>query len=134
MKEDQALIDAGIEHATAVIVCSNDDVSNLEVAIDSRRMNPKVRIVLRLFDQQLAAWEFSGSEVLRYGGAGVQRARTGSPARRERRAAAPVIERPPAVRGRHARGTRRHECAFLYRCGGLSVTLSAPRATGGMDK
>jgi Trk K+ transport system NAD-binding subunit len=55
MKEDQALIDAGIEHATTVIICSNDDVSNLEVAIDSRRMNPKVRIVMRLFDQQLAS-------------------------------------------------------------------------------
>lgn len=55
MKEDQALIDAGIERATAVIICSNDDISNLEVAIDSRRMNPGVRIIMRLFDQQLAS-------------------------------------------------------------------------------
>jgi voltage-gated potassium channel len=54
MKEDQALIDAGIEHAAAVILCSNDEMANLEVAIDSRRMNPKVRVVMRLFDQQLA--------------------------------------------------------------------------------
>ena len=55
MKEDQALIDAGIERATAVIICSNDDISNLEVAIDSRRMNPGIRIIMRLFDQQLAS-------------------------------------------------------------------------------
>jgi len=55
MKEDQALIDAGIQRAGAVIICSNDDISNLEVAIDSRRMNPKIRIVMRLFDQQLAS-------------------------------------------------------------------------------
>ena len=55
MKEDQALIDAGIVEASAIIICSNDDVSNLEVAIDSRRMNPKVRIVMRLFDQQVAS-------------------------------------------------------------------------------
>ena len=55
MKEDQALIDAGIKEAGAIIIASNDDISNLEVAIDSRRMNPKVRIVMRLFDQQLAS-------------------------------------------------------------------------------
>jgi voltage-gated potassium channel len=55
MKEDQALIDAGIERAAAVIVCSNDDIANLEVAIDSRRMNPNIRVVMRLFDQQLAS-------------------------------------------------------------------------------
>jgi Trk K+ transport system NAD-binding subunit len=55
MKEDQALIDAGIKDASAIIIASNDDISNLEVAIDSRRMNPKVRIVMRLFDQQLAS-------------------------------------------------------------------------------
>ncbi|MDB5357849.1 MAG: TrkA-N domain protein [Phycisphaerales bacterium] len=54
MKEDQALIDAGVEHAATVILCSNDEMANLEVAIDSRRMNPKVRVVMRFFDQQLA--------------------------------------------------------------------------------
>jgi Trk K+ transport system NAD-binding subunit len=55
MKEDLALIEAGIERATAIIICSNEDISNLEVAIDSRRMNPKIRIIMRLFDQQLAS-------------------------------------------------------------------------------
>jgi len=55
MKEDQALIDAGIREAAAIIICSNDDMSNFEVAIDSRRMNPKIRIVMRLFDQQVAS-------------------------------------------------------------------------------
>jgi voltage-gated potassium channel len=54
MKEDQALIDAGIEHATAIVSCSNDDMANLEVALDARRMNPKIRVVMRMFDQALA--------------------------------------------------------------------------------
>jgi voltage-gated potassium channel len=54
MKEDQALVDAGIERAASIVVCSNDDIANLEVAIDARRMNPKIRVVMRLFDQQLA--------------------------------------------------------------------------------
>ena len=55
MKEDQALIDAGIERASVIIVATNDDMANLEVALDARRMNPKIRIILRLFDQQIAA-------------------------------------------------------------------------------
>lgn len=55
MQEDQALIDAGIPDASAVIICSNNDMANLEVAIDARRMNPKIRIVMRLFKQQLAS-------------------------------------------------------------------------------
>jgi len=54
MKEDQALIDAGIKHARAVIICTNDAMANLEVALDSRRMNPKIRVIMRLFDEQIA--------------------------------------------------------------------------------
>lgn len=55
MKEDQALIDAGIAHARAIIICTNDDMANLEVALDSRRLNPTIRVVMRLFDQKIAA-------------------------------------------------------------------------------
>ena len=54
MKEDQALIDAGIQHARAVIICTNDEMANLEVALDSRRLNPGIRVVMRSFDQQIA--------------------------------------------------------------------------------
>jgi len=54
MKEDHALLDAGIQYARSIIVCTNDDIANLEVAIDSRRLNPKIRVVMRLFDQDIA--------------------------------------------------------------------------------
>jgi hypothetical protein len=54
MKEDQALIDAGVPHARAIVIATNDDMANLEVALDARRLNPKIRIVMRLFDQQMA--------------------------------------------------------------------------------
>lgn len=54
MKEDQALLDAGVVHARAIIIATNDDMANLEVALDARRMNPKVRIIMRLFDQRIA--------------------------------------------------------------------------------
>jgi Trk K+ transport system NAD-binding subunit len=54
MKEDQSLIDAGVEYAQAVIIATNDDMANIEVAIDSRRLNPKIRVVMRLFEQTIA--------------------------------------------------------------------------------
>jgi voltage-gated potassium channel Kch len=55
MREDQSLVDAGIASARVVIIATNDDMANLEVALDSRRMNPKIRIIMRLFDQQIAS-------------------------------------------------------------------------------
>lgn len=55
MKDDEALHEAGIEHARAIVIATNDDMANLEVALDARRMNPRIRILMRLFDQQIAA-------------------------------------------------------------------------------
>ena len=54
MRDDQALRDAGIVDARVIVVASNDDLANIEVALDARRMNPKIRILLRLFDQRIA--------------------------------------------------------------------------------
>jgi hypothetical protein len=54
MKEDQALLDAGIQHAKVIVIASNDDLANLEVALDARRMNASIRVVMRMFDQQIA--------------------------------------------------------------------------------
>jgi voltage-gated potassium channel Kch len=46
---------AGIESARAVIVTTNDDLTNISIALDARRLNPSVTVVVRLFDQQLGA-------------------------------------------------------------------------------
>jgi voltage-gated potassium channel len=54
MKDDQALLESGVPHARAVIICTNDDMANLETALDARRLNPPVRIVMRLFEQDIA--------------------------------------------------------------------------------
>jgi Trk K+ transport system NAD-binding subunit len=55
MKDDAALIDAGIEHARAIVIATNDALANLEVAMNARRMNGKIRVVMRMFDEQIAA-------------------------------------------------------------------------------
>jgi Trk K+ transport system NAD-binding subunit len=54
MKDDQQLINAGVPHARVIIIATNDDLANLEVALDARRMNPKIRVLMRQFDQQVA--------------------------------------------------------------------------------
>ncbi len=42
-----------ISHAEALICATNDDLANLNVALDARKANPNIRIVLRLFDEDL---------------------------------------------------------------------------------
>lgn len=53
-RRDELLMEAGIERARAVVCATDDDLVNLEVAIDAKRMNPKIRVVMRMFDQRLA--------------------------------------------------------------------------------
>jgi voltage-gated potassium channel len=63
MKEDQALVDAGIHHARVIVIASDNDLANLEVALDARRMNPSIRVVMRMFDQQIAD-KFKDAELI----------------------------------------------------------------------
>jgi len=51
--EDQ-LRQMNLNHARAIIIATNDDLANLEIAMDVREMNKAIPIVLRLFDQRLA--------------------------------------------------------------------------------
>jgi Trk K+ transport system NAD-binding subunit len=55
MKDDESLIAAGVPHARCIIIATDDDMANLEVALDARRMNPEIKIVMRMFDQQIAS-------------------------------------------------------------------------------
>jgi len=45
---------AGVAKAKAVIVTTSDDLTNLDVALSARDLNPNARVVLRLFDETLA--------------------------------------------------------------------------------
>ncbi len=53
-RRDQLLREAGVERARSIVLATNDDLVNLESALDARRMNPQIRVVLRMFDQQMA--------------------------------------------------------------------------------
>ncbi|MFO0891456.1 MAG: NAD-binding protein [Isosphaeraceae bacterium] len=45
---------AGVAVAKAVIITTSDDLTNLDVALSARDLNPRARMVLRLFDETLA--------------------------------------------------------------------------------
>lgn len=53
-RRDQLLVDAGVRKAKAIVCATDDDLTNLEVAIDAKRENPAIRVVMRMFDQRVA--------------------------------------------------------------------------------
>ena len=55
MRDDAVLSEAGVASARCIIAATNDDLGNLEVALDARRMNPRIRVLLRFYDQRMAA-------------------------------------------------------------------------------
>lgn len=53
-RTENLLRSLNVAEARAVIVATNDDLANLEIAMDIREMKVETPIVLRLFDQRLA--------------------------------------------------------------------------------
>ncbi|MCX6359086.1 MAG: NAD-binding protein [Armatimonadetes bacterium] len=53
-RDESALRWAEVERARAIIIATDDDLTNLEVAIDAQRLNPDIHVVLRLLDADLA--------------------------------------------------------------------------------
>ncbi|MBN1178085.1 MAG: NAD-binding protein [Anaerolineae bacterium] len=45
---------AGVAVASAIVACTEDDLTNLEIALDARDLNPDIKVVMRMFDQRLA--------------------------------------------------------------------------------
>jgi voltage-gated potassium channel len=45
---------AGVAKAKAIVLATDDDLANLDSALTARDLNPKVRVVMRLFDDTLA--------------------------------------------------------------------------------
>jgi Trk K+ transport system NAD-binding subunit len=45
---------ANAARARTVVIATSDDLANLETALNARQLNPRVHVVLRLFDQGLA--------------------------------------------------------------------------------
>jgi voltage-gated potassium channel len=44
---------AGVERANSLITCSQNDLTNLEIALVARELQPEIHIVLRMFDHDM---------------------------------------------------------------------------------
>lgn len=52
-RSDKHLVDAGIQRAIGIIVATDQDIVNVSIAMDARRLNASIRIVCRMFDTNL---------------------------------------------------------------------------------
>jgi Trk K+ transport system NAD-binding subunit len=53
-RRSENLIKAGVKRADAIIPCTDDELSNLDIALDARELNPNIKVVMRMFDPDLA--------------------------------------------------------------------------------
>ncbi len=53
-KLERTLRDAGLPTAKALISVTNDDLTNLEIGLNAKLLNPNARVVLRIYDYLLA--------------------------------------------------------------------------------
>ncbi len=53
-RQRDVLNKAGLERATSIVCCTQDDLTNLDIALDAREMKPDIKVVLRMFDADLA--------------------------------------------------------------------------------
>jgi voltage-gated potassium channel len=53
-RRSENLIKAGVQKADSIIPATDDELTNLDIALDARELNPGIKVVLRMFDPDLA--------------------------------------------------------------------------------
>jgi voltage-gated potassium channel len=53
-RRTENLIKAGVKQADAIIPCTDDELANLDIALDARELVPDIKVVMRMFDPDLA--------------------------------------------------------------------------------
>ncbi len=51
---EASLVAAGIEKASSIILCTQNDGMNLQIALKARSLNPDIHVVVRIFDDDFA--------------------------------------------------------------------------------
>ncbi len=64
-RRTEVLKEAQIDKAKCLLICTGNDLTNIEIALTAREVNPNLRIVMRLFSDALAerAQKFLGVQV-----------------------------------------------------------------------
>jgi voltage-gated potassium channel len=55
IRSPQCLPRTHVARAAAIVCATDDDLANMNVALDARKLNPSIRVVMRLFDDDLVA-------------------------------------------------------------------------------
>lgn len=53
VRAPKSLERVNVKAASALVCATDDDLANLNIALDARRVNPGIRVVMRLFDDEL---------------------------------------------------------------------------------
>ena len=51
---ESALEAAGVRRANSIILCTQNDALNLKIALKARNINPNIRVIIRIFDDDFA--------------------------------------------------------------------------------
>ncbi|SPE64435.1 potassium transporter peripheral membrane component [Streptomyces netropsis] len=54
--DDEALAEAGVDRAAALALVYDDDETNIHAALRARRVNPRLRLVIRLYNRRLGQY------------------------------------------------------------------------------
>jgi len=52
---DSVLEAAGVRHARSIVLCTQNDSLNLQIALKARALNPDIRVIIRIFDHDFAS-------------------------------------------------------------------------------
>lgn len=53
-RRTESLYKAGIEHADSIVPVTDDELTNVDIGLDAREIRPGIKVVLRMFDPDLA--------------------------------------------------------------------------------
>ena len=53
-RRSENILKAGVKKADAIIPCTDNELTNLDIALDARELNPDIRVVMRMFDADFA--------------------------------------------------------------------------------
>jgi voltage-gated potassium channel len=53
-RREALLTEANVKRARSIILATDDDLANLEIALDAQHLAPGIRVVMRMFDQNMA--------------------------------------------------------------------------------
>jgi voltage-gated potassium channel len=59
----EILVQAGIHQAESIVPCTSNDLTNLSIALEARRLKPGLKVVLRMADTQMATNVRSGFDI-----------------------------------------------------------------------